>query len=129
MQSTLKVAKLSYKIWHGGRACHPDLNQGIQPVAPSAIAIQDEVHTPDGLKPYTVPRALELDEIPAIIAGFKQAAINAKEAGFDGVEVHAANGYLLDTFLRDGSNKRDDQYGGSIENRARFGIGSTGCSL
>jgi len=112
--------KIVLQIWHGGRACHPDLNQGIQPVAPSAIAIQDEVHTPDGLKPYTVPRALELDEIPAIIAGFKQAAINAKEAGFDGVEVHAANGYLLDTFLRDGSNKRDDQYGGGIENRARL---------
>lgn len=115
-----KGGKIYLQIWHGGRACHPALNAGKQPVAPSAIAIEDEVHTPEGKLPYTEPRALNDDEIPAIIAGFKQAAINAKAAGFDGVEVHGANGYLLDQFLRDGSNKRTGPYGGSVENRARL---------
>lgn len=116
-----KGGKIVLQLWHGGRACHPDLNEGTTPVAASSIAITDsEVHTPNGKKPYTVPRALETDEIPSIVAGFKQAAINAKEAGFDGVEVHGANGYLLDNFLRDGTNQREDQYGGSIENRARL---------
>ncbi|MFC3151416.1 alkene reductase [Litoribrevibacter euphylliae] len=113
--------KIVLQLWHGGRACHPDLNDGKTPVAASPLAItNDEVHTPNGKKAYTVPRALETNEIPGIVAGFKQAAINAKEAGFDGVEVHGANGYLLDNFLRDGTNQRDDQYGGSIENRARL---------
>lgn len=115
-----KGGRILLQIWHGGRACHPALNGGKTPVAPSAIAINDEVHTPEGKLPYTVPRALELGEIPTIIEGFKQAAINAKEAGFDGVEVHGANGYILDQFLRDGSNKRSDEYGGSIENRSRL---------
>ena len=109
-----------FNLWHGGRACHPALNAGRQPVAPSAIAIIDEVHTPEGKLPYTEPRALNDDELPGIVAGFKQAAINAKAAGFDGVEVHGANGYLLDQFLRDGSNKRSGAYGGPIENRARL---------
>ena len=109
------------QIWHGGRACHPLLNGGAQPVAPSALAIEgDEVHTPEGKKPYVIPRELRDDEIPSIIAGFKKAAVNAKAAGFDGVEVHGANGYLIDEFLRDGSNKRSGAYGGSIENRARL---------
>lgn len=115
-----KGGKIFLQIWHGGRACHPALNGGKQPVAPSAIAIDDEVHTPEGKLPYTQPRALTDDELPGIIAGFKQAAINAKAAGFDGVEVHGANGYLLDQFLRDGSNKRSGAYGGPIENRARL---------
>ena len=108
------------QIWHGGRACHPLFNNGAQPVAPSAIAINGEVFTPEGMKPYVEPRELRLDELPEIINGFKKAAENAKAAGFDGVEVHGANGYLLDEFLRDGSNKRTDEYGGSIENRARL---------
>lgn len=109
------------QIWHGGRACHPLLNDGATPVAPSAIAITgDEVHTPEGKQPYVTPRALEAAELPGIVAGFQQAAKNAKLAGFDGVEVHGANGYLLDEFLRDGANKRTDNYGGSIENRARL---------
>ncbi len=112
--------RIFLQLWHGGRACHPALNAGKQPVAPSAIAIIDEVHTPEGKLPYTEPRALNDDELPGIIAGFKQAAINAKAAGFDGVEVHGANGYLLDQFLRDGSNKRSGAYGGPIENRARL---------
>jgi N-ethylmaleimide reductase len=109
------------QLWHGGRACHPLLNDGKQPVAPSPLPIVgDEVHTPAGKQPYVVPLELRDDEIPSIIAGFKQAAVNAKAAGFDGVEVHGANGYLLDEFLRDGSNQRTGAYGGSIENRARL---------
>lgn len=116
-----KGGKIYLQIWHGGRACHPALNDGKDPVAPSAIAItSDEVHTPEGKKPYTVPRALADSEIPAIIEGFRKAAENAKRAGFDGVEVHGANGYLLDQFLRDGSNHREGLYGGPIENRARL---------
>ncbi len=113
--------KIVLQIWHGGRACHPLLNDGTVPVAPSAIAIaHGEVHTPQGKQPYTLPRALETSEIPTIVEGFRQAAINAKTAGFDGIEVHGANGYLIDQFLRDGSNKRTDEYGGSYANRARF---------
>lgn len=115
-----KGGKIFLQIWHGGRACHPALNGGKQPVAPSAIAIIDEVHTPEGKLPQVLPRALTDDELPGIVAGFKTAAANAKAAGFDGVEVHGANGYLLDQFWRDGSNKRTGQYGGSIENRARL---------
>lgn len=116
-----KGGRIFLQIWHGGRACHPLLNGGAQPVAPSALPIVgDEVHTPEGKKPYVTPRELRDDEIPGIIAGFKKAAENAKAAGFDGVEVHGANGYLLDEFLRDGANKRTGPYGGPIENRARL---------
>jgi N-ethylmaleimide reductase len=113
--------RIVLQIWHGGRACHPLLNDGAQPIAPSPIAIVgDEVHTPEGKKPYVTPRELRDDEIPAIVEGFAQAARNARAAGFDGVELHCANGYLLDEFLRDGSNKRTGPYGGSRENRARL---------
>ena len=116
-----KGGRIFLQLWHGGRACHPLLNGGAQPVAPSALPIVgDEVHTPEGKKPYVTPRELSDDEIPGIIAGFKKAAENAKAAGFDGVEVHGANGYLLDEFLRDGANKRTGPYGGPIENRARL---------
>ena len=109
------------QIWHGGRACHPLLNDGAQPVAPSAIAItSSEVMTPQGMQPYVLPRELRDDELPGIVAGFKTAAENALVAGFDGVEVHAANGYLLDGFLRDGANQRSGAYGGPVENRARL---------
>jgi N-ethylmaleimide reductase len=106
--------RIFLQIWHGGRACHPLLNDGAQPVAPSAIAITgDEVLTPQGKQPYVIPRELRDDELPGIVAGFRKAAENAKAAGFDGVEVHGANGYLLDEFLRDGANKRSGPYGGS----------------
>ncbi|MFN7561302.1 MAG: alkene reductase, partial [Prosthecobacter sp.] len=116
-----KGGQIVLQLWHGGRACHPLLNGGAQPVAPSAIPITgDEVHTPEGKKPYVTPRELRDDEIPGIVEGFKKAAENAKAAGFDGVEVHGANGYLLDEFLRDGSNKRSGPYGGPLENRARL---------
>ncbi|MBS4050238.1 MAG: alkene reductase [Methylomonas sp.] len=113
--------RIFLQIWHGGRACHPLLNNGAEPVAPSPIAItNDEVHTPEGKKSYTVPRPLAEHEIPAIADGFAQAARNAIAAGFDGVEIHGANGYLLDQFLRDGSNQRRDNYGGPLKNRARL---------
>jgi N-ethylmaleimide reductase len=113
--------RIFLQIWHGGRACHPLFNNGAQPVAPSPIAItNDEVHTPEGKKPYVIPRELRDDELPGIVAGFQKAAANAKAAGFDGVEVHSANGYLLDEFLRDGANKRTGPYGGSVENRSRL---------
>lgn len=113
--------RIVLQLWHGGRACHPDLNDDAQPVAPSAIAISnDQVYTPKGKVDYVVPRALADDELPGIVAGFAHAARNAKAAGFDGVEVHGANGYLLDEFLRDGSNLRSGAYGGPIEHRARL---------
>lgn len=115
-----KGGKIVLQLWHGGRACHPLLNKGHVPVAPSAIAIDGETYVQNGLVPYVTPRALELKEIPDIVKGFAAAAENAKLAGFDGVEVHGANGYLLDQFMRESSNKRTDSYGGSIENRCRL---------
>lgn len=116
-----KGGRIFLQIWHGGRACHPIFNDGAQPVAPSPLAItNDEVHTPEGKKSYVVPRELRDDELPGIVEGFRKAAANAKAAGFDGVEIHSANGYLLDEFLRDGANKRTGPYGGPPENRARL---------
>ncbi|ADZ90795.1 alkene reductase [Marinomonas mediterranea] len=112
--------RIFMQIWHAGRAAHPSFNGGQDAVAPSAIAIDGETHTPEGKQPYSQPKALSRDEIKALVEDFRQAAVNAIEAGFDGVEIHAANGYLIDQFLRDGSNKRTDDYGGSVENRARF---------
>ncbi len=116
-----KGGKILSQIWHGGRACHSLLNRGAQPVAPSPLRIEnDETHTPQGKKPYEIPRVLSDAELPGIVAGFRHAAENAQRAGFDGVEVHGANGYLLDEFLRDGSNRRSGPYGGSVANRARL---------
>jgi N-ethylmaleimide reductase len=109
------------QLWHVGRISHPDLQPGgAVPVAPSAIRPAGEAVTTTGMQPFVTPRALERDEIQAIVAQFATAARNALQAGFDGVEVHAANGYLIDQFLRDGSNQRTDEYGGSLENRSRF---------
>ncbi|MBC7753586.1 MAG: alkene reductase [Moraxellaceae bacterium] len=115
-----KGGKIVLQLWHGGRACHPFLNHDHVPVAPSAIAIKGEILTPKGKVPYVTPRALDLKEIPTIVEGFKTAAKNAQAAGFDGVEIHGANGYLLDQFMRDSANKRTDLYGGSLENRCRL---------
>ncbi|MBD5770733.1 alkene reductase [Marinomonas colpomeniae] len=112
--------RIFMQIWHAGRAAHPLLNGGKEAVAPSAIAIEGETYTPEGKKPYTVPHALTVSEIKEIVNSFRQAAINAKAAGFDGVEIHGANGYLIDQFLRDSANQRTDEYGGSFENRTRF---------
>src|ERR1700693_4105772 len=99
---------------------HPDFHGGALPVAPSTIARGGEVFTAKGPQKTVTPRALELRELPGIVEQFRQGADNAKAAGFDGVELHGANGYLLDQFLRDGANRRTDAYGGSIRNRARL---------
>ena len=108
------------QLWHVGRISHPDFHGGALPVAPSAIAAEGEVFTAQGPKPMVAPRALELSELPGIVAQFKTGAENAKAAGFDGVELHGANGYLLDQFTRDGANRRTDAYGGDIANRVRL---------
>lgn len=110
------------QLWHVGRVSHPDFHGGNLPVAPSAIAADGEVFTASGRKRMLTPRALELTEIPGIIDQFRRGAENAKLAGFDGVELHGASGYLLDQFVRDGSNQRTDAYGGSVANRVRFPI-------
>ena len=116
-----KGGHIFLQLWHTGRVSHPSLLPGeMLPVAPSAIKPDGEAITYSGPQPYVTPRALELDEIPAIITQYRVAAAHAKQAGFDGVEIHAANGYLLDQFLRDATNQRSDVYGGSIDNRARL---------
>jgi 2,4-dienoyl-CoA reductase-like NADH-dependent reductase (Old Yellow Enzyme family) len=112
--------KIAVQLWHVGRISDPELLDGQLPVAPSAIAAEGEVNVLRPKRPFCVPRALETAEVAGIVQDFVQAARNAKEAGFDFIEVHAANGYLFDQFLHSGSNQRTDQYGGSIENRARF---------
>ena len=108
------------QLWHVGRISDPTYLDGQLPVAPSAITPQGHVSLIRPIKPFVTPRALELDEIPGIIEAYRVGAVNAKKAGFDGVEIHGANGYLLDQFLQDSSNHRTDQYGGPIENRARL---------
>ena len=109
------------QLWHVGRVSHPFFHDGELPVAPSAIKPEGaKAFTGQGFEEVPTPRALELSEIPGVVEQFRLAARNAKAAGFDGVEIHGANGYLLDQFLQDGSNQRTDAYGGSIENRSRF---------
>ena len=110
------------QLWHCGRASHSSFHENnALPVAPSAIKLNgDYIHTPKGKKEYEVPRALETEEIPKIVADYKQAALRAKEAGFDGVEIHSANGYLIDEFLQSKTNKRVDKYGGTVEKRFQF---------
>ena len=113
--------KIVVQLWHVGRISHVSLlPAGEVPVAPSAIAAKTQTYTAKGFEAVSAPRALKLEELPAIVEQYRLAARNAIEAGFDGVEVHGANGYLLDQFLRDGMNQRSDAYGGSIENRARL---------
>ncbi|MDI6028779.1 alkene reductase [Corticibacterium sp. UT-5YL-CI-8] len=113
--------KIVSQLWHVGRYSHNDLQpNGQAPVAPSAIKAEGDTYTNDGMVPVAMPRALETDEIPGIVADYVRAAENAKRAGFDGIEVHSANCYLLDQFIRDSTNKRTDRYGGSIENRTRL---------
>src|SRR3954452_12727727 len=112
--------KIFAQLWHVGRVSHPDFHNGALPVAPSALPVEGEAFTHNGKVKIVTPRALALHELPDIVGQFQLAAENAKAAGFDGVELHGANGYLLDQFLRDGANKRTDVYGGSIQNRARF---------
>ncbi len=112
--------KIVMQLWHVGRVSHPMFLNGETPVAPSAVLLEGHVSHVRPLVNYVMPRALETSEIPGIIEDFRKGAQNAKQAGFDGIEVHAANGYLFDQFLHDGTNLRTDQYGGSIENRARL---------
>ena len=112
--------RIFLQLWHVGRVSHSDYHDGKLPVSASAIKVEGEVYTFEGMKPYEVPRALEISEIKSIVQDYIQGAKNAIEAGFDGVEIHGANGYLLDQFLRDGTNKRSDEYGGTVENRSRF---------
>jgi N-ethylmaleimide reductase len=122
------------QLWHAGRASHSSFHDGKPAVAPSAIKIsktysltltgyqaaEPYIHTPAGDQPYEIPRALETSEIPRIVEDYRRAAERAKQAGFDGVEIHGANGYLIDAFLQSKTNHRTDEYGGSIENRYRF---------
>ena len=115
-----KGGKIVIQLWHVGRISHPSLLNGELPVAPSAIKPAGKAFTYKGLVDYVEPRALDASELPAIVQDYVHATQSALKAGFDGVEIHAANGYLLDQFLRDGSNTRTDNYGGSFENRARL---------
>ncbi len=116
-----KGGRIFLQLWHCGRASHSDFHGGEPAVAPSAIAIKgDDIHTPAGKKPHEAPRALRTEEIPQIVEDYRAATIRARQAGFDGVEIHSANGYLLDTFLQSKTNHRDDIYGGSKEARFRM---------
>ncbi len=114
-------SKIVLQLWHTGRASHSDFLDGERPVSASEVRLEgDEIHTPKGKKRYEVPRALSRDEIKDVVADFKRAAEFAKQAGFDGIEVHGANGYLINQFLDGRSNQRTDEYGGSVANRFRF---------
>jgi N-ethylmaleimide reductase len=116
-----KGGKIFLQLWHVGRISHVELQPGgAAPVAPSAIRAETKTFVNNGFHDVSTPRALELAELPGIVADFRQAAANAIEAGFDGVEIHGANGYLLDQFAKDGANTRTDAYGGTVENRARL---------
>ncbi|WP_100656098.1 alkene reductase [Alteromonas flava] len=114
-------SRIILQLWHCGRASHSDFHNGELPLSASAVKLEgDHIHTPQGKKSYEVPRAMTKDDIARTIEDYRKAADNAKQAGFDGVEIHAANGYLINQFLDGRSNQRDDEYGGSIENRYRF---------
>jgi len=121
--------RIFLQLWHVGRISDPSFLDGQPPVAPSAIAAGGHVSLLRPERPYVVPRALRTDEIPGIVEQFRLGAQNAQAAGFDGVELHGANGYLLDQFLQDASNKRTDDYGGSIENRARLLLEATDAAV
>jgi N-ethylmaleimide reductase len=112
--------RIAAQLWHMGRIVHPSFLGGAQPVSSSATTAPGRAHTYDGKQPYAEARPLRTDEIPGLLDDYRHAARNAIAAGFDGVQIHAANGYLIDQFLRDNSNFREDQYGGPIENRIRL---------
>ncbi|GAC1625045.1 MAG: alkene reductase [Nevskia sp.] len=123
-----KGGRIIMQIWHPGRAAHSGIN-GVQPVSSSAKAIPDSTHTLKGKLPYEVPRVLKTEEMPGIVELFRQAAARAKAAGFDGVQIHGAHGYLVDQFLRDSQNDRSDDYGGSIAKRARLLLDVTDAAI
>ena len=113
--------RIMMQLWHPGRAAHSSLGGGVQPISSIDWPIRnDTIRTLEGAMPYEVPRQLATDEIPGVVELFRAAAVRAVDAGFDGVQIHSAHGYLVDQFLRDGTNERTDRYGGSIENRARL---------
>jgi N-ethylmaleimide reductase len=113
--------RILLQLWHCGRASHSDFHDGALPVAPSPVRLEgDGIHTPLGKKEHETPRALTLDEVQGVVADYRAAAQRAHDAGFDGIEIHSANGYLLDQFLQSKTNHRDDAYGGSVENRYRL---------
>lgn len=112
--------RIFLQLWHVGRISHPSFHGGELPVAPSAIAPEGDAFTATGPQPFVTPRALDASELPGVVASYRRAAELADRAGFDGVEVHGANGYLLDQFLRSASNQRDDEYGGSLRRRAKL---------
>lgn len=116
--------RIFLQLWHVGRVSHHSYHEGGQPLAPSAIQLTEgQAFTADGqMKPFTEPRALTTDEVEEVVEQFRHGAVNARRAGFDGVEIHGANGYLIDQFLATGTNKRTDRYGGSLENRLRFAL-------
>ena len=125
-----KGGRIFLQLWHVGRQSHPSLQpNGADPVAPSALQAEGHAYGLDGPIEFSMPRALHIEEIPAIVEEFRRGAALALEAGFDGIEIHGANGYLPDQFLQDGSNKRTDAYGGSIENRARFFLEVTAAAV
>jgi len=124
-----KGGKIFLQLWHVGRISDPELLDGQAPVAPSAIAANGHVSLLRPMRAYSVPRALETAEIADVVAAYRKGAENAKKAGFDGVEIHGANGYLLDQFLQDGSNQRTDAYGGPVENRARLMLEVTDAAI
>lgn len=124
-----KGGHIFVQLMHTGRISHPDFLDGAAPVAPSAIAAPGEIYTHQGMKPHGTPRALQAAEIPALIATYGRAATLAREAGLDGVEVHGANGYLPGQFLAPNVNKRTDEWGGSVENRARFLLGAVDAAV
>ncbi len=115
-----KGGKIFAQLWHTGAYSHPDLHGGKKPLAPSDVNPEQQVFTSDGLKPSEAPKPMTIEDIKRTVSDFKQAAINAFDAGFDGVELHGANGYLLQQFFSKNSNNRTDEYGGSVENRARI---------
>jgi N-ethylmaleimide reductase len=117
-----KGGSIVMQIAHDGRQSHVDLSNGAAPIAPSVVPFEGQALTPSGWKPVSPHRALAIDEIPALVESFRKAAKRARDAGFDGIELHNANGYLADTFLQDGTNKRTDDYGGPVENRMRFSL-------
>ena len=124
-----KGGRIFMQIWHVGRVSDPSFQDGAAPVGPSALAAKGHVSLLRPERPYPTPRALTTEEVVGVVESFRQAAQNAKDAGFDGVELHGANGYLLDQFLQDSSNQRTDRYGGSIENRARLMLEATDAAI